>query len=68
VTPSGHTATTNTVFAIKVIGGLVALLVLADLGGHRRVHHIIEQARGGQHELSNLCLLCGGHAALHAAC
>ena len=75
MTPSGHTATTNTVFAIKVIGGLVALLVLAYLGGHRRVvrfqerlgirgvitagfafvalglevHHIIEQARGGQH-------------------
>jgi Kef-type K+ transport system membrane component KefB len=27
----------NTLFAIKVIGGLVALLVLAYLGGHRRV-------------------------------
>jgi len=31
------------------------------------VHHIIEQSRGGPHELWNLCLLCGGHhAALHA--
>jgi hypothetical protein len=31
------------------------------------VHHIIEQARGGTHELSNLCLLCTGHhSALHA--
>src|SRR5512140_1698893 len=31
------------------------------------VHHIIEQAQGGPHELWNLCLLCGGHhAALHA--
>jgi hypothetical protein len=31
------------------------------------VHHIVEQARGGGHELSNLCLLCSGHhAALHA--
>src|SRR5262245_54961734 len=31
------------------------------------VHHIVEQARGGTHELSNLCLLCSGHhAALHA--
>src|SRR6185295_18851086 len=31
------------------------------------VHHIIEQAQGGTHELSNLCLLCSGHhAALHA--
>lgn len=30
------------------------------------VHHIIEQASGGGHELSNLCLLCSGHhAALH---
>ena len=29
--------TTHTVFAIKVIGGLVGLLVLAYLGGHRRV-------------------------------
>jgi hypothetical protein len=29
-------------------------------------HHIIEQARGGKHELSNLCLLCSGHhSALH---
>jgi hypothetical protein len=31
------------------------------------VHHIIEQARGGTHDLSNLCLLCTGHhSALHA--
>ena len=31
------------------------------------VHHIIEQARGGPHTLSNLTLLCSGHhAALHA--
>jgi len=30
------------------------------------VHHIIEQSKGGTHELSNLCLLCSGHhAALH---
>jgi hypothetical protein len=27
----------NTLFAIKVIGGLAGLLVLAYLGGHRRV-------------------------------
>ncbi len=33
-----HTSTKeDTFFAIKVIGGLVALLVLAYLGGHRRV-------------------------------
>ena len=31
------------------------------------IHHVIEQAHGGTHELSNLCLLCSGHhAALHA--
>jgi hypothetical protein len=31
------------------------------------VHHIIEQAHGGMHELWNLTLLCSGHhAALHA--
>jgi hypothetical protein len=31
------------------------------------IHHIVEQAHGGTHELSNLCLLCSGHhAALHA--
>ncbi|HEX2690353.1 MAG TPA: HNH endonuclease signature motif containing protein, partial [Kofleriaceae bacterium] len=30
-------------------------------------HHLIEQARGGPHTLSNLTLLCSGHhAALHA--
>jgi hypothetical protein len=30
-------------------------------------HHIVEQARGGPHMLSNLTLLCSGHhAALHA--
>jgi Kef-type K+ transport system membrane component KefB len=34
--PKEHTSD-GTVFAIKVIGGLVALLVLAYLGGHRRV-------------------------------
>lgn len=34
---NAHPTTTNTVFAIQVIGGLVALLVLAYLGGHRRV-------------------------------
>ena len=29
-------------------------------------HHIIEQARGGSHELSNVTLLCSGHhSALH---
>lgn len=29
-------------------------------------HHIIEQARGGKHELSNITLLCSGHhSALH---
>ena len=31
------------------------------------VHHIIEQSRGGAHELWNVTLLCSGHhAALHA--
>jgi hypothetical protein len=31
------------------------------------VHHIVEQERGGRHELWNLTLLCSGHhAALHA--
>jgi 5-methylcytosine-specific restriction endonuclease McrA len=31
------------------------------------VHHIIEQAKGGPHEIWNLCLLCSGHhSALHA--
>ena len=31
------------------------------------VHHIIEQSRGGSHELSNVTLLCTGHhTALHA--
>jgi hypothetical protein len=31
------------------------------------IHHIIEQAHGGKHELWNLTLLCTGHhAALHA--
>jgi hypothetical protein len=31
------------------------------------IHHIIEQANGGTHELCNLCLLCSGHhSALHA--
>ena len=32
-----HKTADNTWFAIKVIGGLLALLVLAYLGGHRRV-------------------------------
>jgi Kef-type K+ transport system membrane component KefB len=37
-TPVTATSTSaNTLFAIKIIGGLVALLVLAYLGGHRRV-------------------------------
>lgn len=38
-----HTTKQNTVFAIKVIGGLIALLVLAYLGGHRRVVRFQEQ-------------------------
>lgn len=33
----------NSLFAIKIIGGLVALLVLAYLGGHRRVVRFQEQ-------------------------
>lgn len=33
----GHAATQSTVFAIQVIGGLVGLIALAYLGGHRRV-------------------------------
>ena len=32
-----HTTKADSLFAIKVIGGLVVLLVLAYLGGHRRV-------------------------------
>ena len=32
-----HSTRDNSVFAIQVIGGLVALIVLAYLGGHRRV-------------------------------
>ncbi len=32
-----HTTTEDSLFAIKVIGGLIALLVLAFLGGNRRV-------------------------------
>jgi hypothetical protein len=36
-------------------------------GRNLEVHHLIEQARGGMHELWNLTLLCSGHhAALHA--
>ena len=36
--PQAHTTTKeDSLFAIKVIGGLVALLVLAYLGGHRKV-------------------------------
>jgi Kef-type K+ transport system membrane component KefB len=34
---TGSSTTTDTVFAVQVIGGLVALVVLAYLGGHRRV-------------------------------
>jgi len=34
---TAQTTTESTLFAIKVIGGLIALLVLAYLGGHRRV-------------------------------
>jgi hypothetical protein len=31
------------------------------------IHHILEQANGGSHEISNLTLLCSGHhSALHA--
>lgn len=31
------------------------------------IHHIVEQAKGGKHELWNLTLLCSGHhSALHA--
>jgi Kef-type K+ transport system membrane component KefB len=37
------TATTNTLFAIKVIGGLVGLLVLTYLGGHRRFVRLQER-------------------------
>jgi hypothetical protein len=34
---------------------------------HLEVHHIIEQFRGGSHEISNLTLICTGHhTALHA--
>ena len=41
---SAHTSTKeDTFFAIKVIGGLVGLLVLAYLGGHRRVVRFQEQ-------------------------
>src|SRR5262245_40515387 len=33
---------------------------------HLEVHHIIEQSRGGSHEISNLTILCTGHhTALH---
>jgi Kef-type K+ transport system membrane component KefB len=35
--PKATTTREDTLFAIKVIGGLVALMVLAYLGGHRRV-------------------------------
>ena len=34
---TAQTTTESTLFAIKVIGGLIALLVVAYLGGHRRV-------------------------------
>lgn len=32
-----HSTTENTLFAIKIIAGLVVLVVLAYLGGHRKV-------------------------------
>src|SRR5690348_3566912 len=35
--PTAETTAESTFFAIKVIGGLIALLVLAYLGAHRRV-------------------------------
>lgn len=35
--PAAHTTREDSVFAIKVIGGLIALLVLAYLGANRRV-------------------------------
>jgi hypothetical protein len=41
--PTTATTTETTVFAIKVIGGLIALLVLAYLGAHRRVVRFQEQ-------------------------
>ncbi len=41
--PGEHKTATSTWFAIKVIGGLVALLVLAYLGGNRRVVRFQEQ-------------------------
>jgi Kef-type K+ transport system membrane component KefB len=41
--PTAETTTESTVFAIKVIGGLIALLVLAYLGAHRRVVRFQEQ-------------------------
>src|SRR5690606_22703655 len=44
ITPAtAETTTESTVFAIKVIGGLIALLVLAYLGAHRRVVRFQEQ-------------------------
>ena len=41
--PTAEEASDTTVFAIKVIGGLIALLALAYLGGHRRVVKFQEQ-------------------------
>ncbi len=38
-----HTTVSDTLFAIKVIGGLIALMVLAYLGGNRRVVRFQEQ-------------------------
>lgn len=35
--PAHEATSVETLFAVKIIGGLVALLVLAYLGGHRRV-------------------------------
>jgi Kef-type K+ transport system membrane component KefB len=41
--PKATTTKDDTLFAIKVIGGLVALMVLAYLGGHRKVVRFQEQ-------------------------
>ena len=40
---TAKTTTESTVFVVKVIGGLIVLLVLAYLGGHRRVVHFQER-------------------------
>jgi Kef-type K+ transport system membrane component KefB len=43
--PAAHTTRDDSLFAIKVIGGLIVLLVLAYLGAHRRVARF-QQALG----------------------